>query len=95
MLPRRFLSMQKVLGALLALTSLFPLPSLLLALVLGEDTIAAFAKTSKPCEQWPAYTAAGDQLMEFGAAPGVRTGFKKSAFTAQETVGLPQLKLGE
>ena len=46
MLPRRFLSMQKVLGALLALTSLFPLPSLLLALVLGEDTIAAFAKTS-------------------------------------------------
>ena len=35
MLPRRFLSMQKVLGVLLVLTSLFPLPSLLLALVLG------------------------------------------------------------
>lgn len=46
MLPRRFLSMQKVLGVLLVLTSLFPLPSLLLALVLGEDTIAAFARTS-------------------------------------------------
>lgn len=56
---------------------------------------AAFAKTSKPCAQWPAYTAASDQLMEFGQDPGVRVGFKKGAFTAQETIGLPLLKLGE
>ena len=45
MLPRRFLSIQKALGALLALTSLFPLPSLLLALVLGEDTASAFLES--------------------------------------------------
>jgi para-nitrobenzyl esterase len=56
---------------------------------------ATFAKTSRPCAQWPAYTPAGDQLMEFSADSGVRTGFKKAAFTAQETVGLPGLKLGE
>ncbi len=43
-LPRRYLSIQKALGALLALTSLFPLPALLLALVLGEDTAAAFGQ---------------------------------------------------
>jgi trk system potassium uptake protein TrkH len=44
MLPHRYLSIQKALGALLALTSLFPLPSLLLALVLGEDTAKAFGE---------------------------------------------------
>lgn len=56
---------------------------------------AAFAKTGRPCAQWPAYAASTDQLMEFGVDPGVRTGFKKQAFAAQETVGLPGLKLGE
>lgn len=55
----------------------------------------SFAKTGAPCAQWPAYTPAGDQLMEFGIDPGVRTGFKKGPFTALETVGLPPLKLGE
>ncbi len=45
MLPRRFLTIQKVLGALIALASLFPLPALLLAVVLGEGTIAAFTET--------------------------------------------------
>jgi para-nitrobenzyl esterase len=56
---------------------------------------AAFAKTGAPCAQWPAYTPSTDQLMEFSADSGVRTGFKKGPFTAQETVGLPGLKLGE
>jgi para-nitrobenzyl esterase len=55
----------------------------------------AFAKTGAPCAQWPAYDASTDQLMEFSADSGVRTGFKKAAFTAQETVGLAALKLGE
>ena len=44
-MPRRFLTIQKVLGALLMLASLFPIPALLLALVLGESTIAAFTQT--------------------------------------------------
>jgi hypothetical protein len=33
--------------------------------------------------------------MEFSAPPGARTGFKKGAFTAQQTIGLPGLKLGK
>lgn len=41
-MPQRFLTIQKVLGALLMLASLFPLPSLALAVVLGEPTVAAF-----------------------------------------------------
>ncbi len=41
----RFLTIQKVLGALLVLASLFPVPALLLALVLGEDTVAALGQT--------------------------------------------------
>lgn len=45
MLPRRFLMIQKVLGALIALASLFPVPALMLGLVLGEDTVAAFTHT--------------------------------------------------
>ncbi len=44
-MPRRFLTIQKVLGALLMLASLFPIPALLLALVLGENTVAAFTQT--------------------------------------------------
>lgn len=44
-MPRRFLTIQKVLGALLLLASLFPVPALLLALVLGESTISAFTQT--------------------------------------------------
>lgn len=45
MLSRRFLTILKVLGTLVALSSLFPLPALLLALVLGEDTVLAFFET--------------------------------------------------
>src|SRR5690606_2777714 len=45
MLSRRFLTIQKVLGALIVLASLFPLPALLLALALGEDTAMAFSET--------------------------------------------------
>ena len=40
-----------------------------------------FAKTGKPsCGglDWPAYSAASDQLMEFGAASGVRANFRKA-----------------
>lgn len=57
---------------------------------------SSFAKTSRPAcgtPPWPAYTAATDQLMEFATDSGIRTGFKKSAFTAQEMVWLPQLGL--
>lgn len=45
MLPRRFLMIQKVLGALLGLSSLFFLPPLTLAIALGEDTVVTFAET--------------------------------------------------
>jgi len=57
---------------------------------------AGFIKTGAPAcgsPPWPAYTASADQLMEFTTDSGVRTGFKKSAFTAQEVVWLPQLGL--
>jgi para-nitrobenzyl esterase len=56
---------------------------------------ANFAKTGAPGCGWPAYTREGDQLMEFSADSGVRTGFKKAPFGAVETFGLPPLKLGE
>lgn len=59
---------------------------------------SSFIKTGRPAcgsPQWPAYTPESDQLMEFSAESGVRTGFKKGAFTAHETVGLGALKLGE
>lgn len=42
---RRYLAIQKVLGGLLMLVALFPVPALLLALVLGEETVAAFLKS--------------------------------------------------
>ena len=49
----------------------------------------AFAKTGKPtCPSgpaWPAFTADGDQLMEFGAPAGVRQHFRKPELDAQET----------
>lgn len=56
---------------------------------------STFAKTGRACEQWPAYTKAGDQLMEFGLESGVRVGFKKAALNAQQAIALPGLKLGE
>lgn len=44
-LPRRLLTIQKVLGSLLGLFSLIFIPALLLAVVLGEDTIGAFLES--------------------------------------------------
>lgn len=58
----------------------------------------AFAKTSTPkCggEDWPAYTPASDQLMEFGSPGGVRTHFRKSRLDAQDFAALPTLGLGK
>ena len=57
----------------------------------------AFAKTGVPecgTEAWPAYTPAGDQLMEFGASSGVRTHFRKAQLDLQEAVTVPTLALG-
>jgi para-nitrobenzyl esterase len=58
----------------------------------------SFAKTSTPrCgpEAWPAYDAKSDRLMEFGAASGVRTNFRKSQLDAQQAAALPGLKLAK
>ena len=57
----------------------------------------SFAKTGAPkcgAEAWPAYTPAKDQLMEFGAASGVRTSLRKAQLDFQETAVLPTLALG-
>lgn len=57
---------------------------------------AGSIKTGAPAcvsPAWPASTAQSDQLMEFNEASGVRAGFKKAAFGAQEMVWLPQLGL--
>ncbi|MES2343118.1 MAG: carboxylesterase family protein [Pseudomonadota bacterium] len=55
----------------------------------------AFAKTGKPSCDWPAYDPRSDQLMEFGAPGGVRTGFRKSRLDAQEALALPTLSLSQ
>jgi para-nitrobenzyl esterase len=57
----------------------------------------AFAKTSVPkcgAAAWPAYTPAGDQLMEFGKESGVRTHLRKAQLDAVEVVTVPTLALG-
>jgi para-nitrobenzyl esterase len=57
----------------------------------------AFAKTAKPtcgAEAWPAYDPAKDQLMEFGASPGVRTNLRKAQLDWQEAATLPTLGIG-
>ena len=57
----------------------------------------SFAKTGVPkcgTEPWPAYAPAKDQLMEFGALSGVRTGFRKGQLDAQQASILPTLALG-
>jgi para-nitrobenzyl esterase len=57
----------------------------------------AFARTGQPAcpsgPAWPAYDPRSDQLMEFGAASGVRTHFRKSRLDAQEAAILPTLGL--
>lgn len=56
----------------------------------------AFAKAGAPAcgsEAWPAYHPAADQLMEFGADPGVRNGFRKARLDAVQAVALPTLGL--
>ncbi|MCR5874198.1 carboxylesterase family protein [Phenylobacterium sp. J426] len=55
----------------------------------------SFAKAGAPkcgAEPWPAY-GASDQLMEFGAESGVRTGFRKTRLDAVQAVALPPLGL--
>ncbi len=57
----------------------------------------AFAKTGHPdcatAPAWPAYTAASDQLMEFGDQSGVIAHFRQLQMDAQDTANLPALKL--
>lgn len=55
----------------------------------------AFARTGAPkCGlDWPAYDPAVDQLVEFGAQSGIRTGFRKSRLDAQDRQALPTLSL--
>jgi para-nitrobenzyl esterase len=58
----------------------------------------SFAKTGAPkCggEAWPAYDAKADKLMEFGAASGVRTNFRKAQLDAQQAESLPGLRLSK
>ena len=57
----------------------------------------SFAKSATPkcgTQAWPAYTAADDQLMEFGASSGVRTHLRKAQLDAQQAQILPTLMLG-
>jgi para-nitrobenzyl esterase len=57
----------------------------------------AFAKTGQPkcgTEPWAADDPAKDQLMEFGASPGVRTNFRKVQLDAQAAAVTPMLALG-
>jgi para-nitrobenzyl esterase len=56
----------------------------------------AFAKTGAPsCGglAWPAYTPAGDQLMEFGPKSGLVAHYRKRELDMQEKVALPTLGL--
>ena len=58
----------------------------------------SFAKTGAPkcgSQAWPAYDPAKGQLMEFGAASGVRANFRKAQLDAQEAAILPTLGLGK
>ncbi len=51
-----------------------------------------FAKTGRPgCDgaDWPAYTASGDQLLEFGPKPAVVGGFRKAQYDALQSVLMP------
>lgn len=55
----------------------------------------AFAKTGAPkcAVDWPVYDPARDQLVEFGADSGVRTGFRKAQLDAQQALVVPSLAL--
>ena len=58
----------------------------------------SFAKTGRPAcaggPDWPAYTPAGDTLMEFDQAPHLETHFRKAQLDAEEARALPTLELG-
>ena len=55
---------------------------------LAHSCWVGFAKTGRPLcaggQPWPAYTAASDQLLEFGDPPRVLTHFRKAQLDAQE-----------
>jgi para-nitrobenzyl esterase len=55
---------------------------------LAHSCWVAFARKGRPAcafgQDWPGYTPAGDQLLEFGDPAGVRTHFRKAQLDAQE-----------
>jgi para-nitrobenzyl esterase len=55
---------------------------------LMHSCVVGFAKTGAPAcnsgQAWPAYTPAGDQLLEFGRSTGVRTHLRKPELDAVE-----------
>jgi len=55
---------------------------------LAHSCWVGFARTGRPAcaggQEWPAYTPASDQLLEFGDPAGVRTHFRKAQLDAQE-----------
>jgi para-nitrobenzyl esterase len=56
----------------------------------------SFARTGRPTclgQAWPAYSAARDQLLEFGSPTGVRTQFRKQRLDAAQAAILPKLGL--
>jgi len=56
----------------------------------------SFAKSGAPScgkEAWPAYDPKTDRLMEFSAASGVRTKFRKTQLDAQQAAALSELAL--
>jgi len=52
---------------------------------LAHACFVAFATLGRPdCAGWPRYTLTGDQLLEFGDPPAVRSHFRKAELDAQE-----------
>ena len=53
---------------------------------------ASFVKTGAPnCAGWPAYSPAGDQLLDFSDQASVRTGFNKAAYDILDGIEQKQL----
>jgi para-nitrobenzyl esterase len=70
-------------------------PSERAAATLTHSCWVGFAKTGRPIcaggQAWPAYTPAGDQLLEFGDPAGVRVHFRKAQLDAQEAEAAPMI----